>query len=558
MFVRVEDEDKLGRLARHLQKQDFHLVTLIATDERELIDGCFKLTYLFSPADEDLFLFVEHPLVRSGRTDLPTYISLYPWFRSVDPFEREMADMMGLLPNDTSSDRAGDLGARVHPGDWLHPECYPPHLAPLRRHLRTNDIRLAIEQYGRHPELEPPLAPGDGEWLLPVGPVHAAIIPPARFLFRLAGEAVEAAAIRLGYTHKGIERVFQSDYTLEGGWQLAEHVAGDSAFAHSLAYCLAAENLARVPPPPPASYLRALFLELERIANHIGDCASLCHDVGSDLAAAELAALREEILRLLNRMVGHRLLRGLNRPGGVALPSTFDSEDCRRTVTTVTHTFAAVTASLRQMPAWRQRLQWQGILTRQQALDIGATGLVARASGVRRDARRLHPTGAYNDEAIQVLLRGEPSPHPIAGREATAGDALARFLVRVHEVASSAQIIEYLLHKDEVRHHQPQHLTPALFPPAHNYEFGVGCIEGWRGDIVYWLMQDRRGRIFRCKVRDPSYLNWPSLKAAIEPHELDDEYIANHRPPEKRALTLLADFPIINKSFNLSYSGNDL
>lgn len=559
LFVRVEDEGKLGDLARHLREQDFHLVTLVATDERELIDGCFKLTYLFSPPDEDLFLFVEHPLVQSGRTDPATYNSLHPWFRAVDPFEREMADMLGLLPIDNAIVRPGDHRLRVHHGDWLHPECYPPTLTPLRRDCQTNDILLAIQQYdGHHPELDRLPVPGDGEWLLPVGPVHAAILAPTRFLFRLAGEAVEEVTIRLGYTHKGIERVFQSDYSLESGWRLAEHVAGDSAFAHSLAYCLAAENLAKVTPPRPASYLRALFLELERIANHIGDCASLCHDVASDLAATELAALREEILRLHDRMVGHRLLRGLNRPGGIVLPSTFDSEDCQRTVMKVARTLASVTASMRQTTAWRQRLQWQGILTRQQALDLGATGLVARASGVGRDARLLHPTGAYQDEVIQDFLRGKPSQHPIAGREATAGDALARFLVRVQEVASSAQIIEHLMDKDEMRHHHLQHMTPVSFPPSHNYEFGMGCVEGWRGDIIYWLMQDRRGGIFRCKVRDPSYLNWPGLKSAVEPHELDDEYIENHRPPERRAQTLLADFPIINKSFNLSYSGNDL
>lgn len=557
MLVRVEGEGKLGDLAHQLRAQGFHLVTLVATDERELIDRCFKLTYLFSPPNDDLFLFVEYPLLPSSPADRLTYSSLYPWFRAADPFEREMADMMGLLPEDNTDAHPGEHRLRVRYGDWLHSECYPPSLTPLRHDRSTNDILRDILAYVRQPALDQELVVGDGEWTTPVGPVHAVIIPPARFLFRLAGEAVEEAAIRLGYTHKGIERVFQSECSLETGWQLAEYVAGDSAFAHSLAYCLAAEGLANIAAPRSASYLRVLFLELERIANHIGDCASIFHDAASGLAAAELAALREDVLQLHDRMVGHRLLRGLNRPGGIVLQSTFDCEDCRRTVAKVAQTFADVTASMHQTTAWRQRLQWQGILTQQQASDLGITGLVARASGLMRDARLQHPTCAYQDDVIQDLLRRKPQ-NPISGREAAAGDTLARFLIRVQEVASSAQIIDYLLDQDEVRVPHRQHLAPVSFPPSHNYEFGMGCIEGWRGDVVYWLMQDRFGRIFRCKVRDPSYLNWPGLKAAIEPHELDDKYIAKHHPPEKRALTLLSNFPIINKSFNLSYSGNDL
>ncbi len=556
LFVRVDDEGRLRSLATRLSEQGFYLVTLVATDERELIDGSFKLTYLFSPPNEDIFLFVEHPL-RPERSEPPCYASLLSWFPSVDPFEREMADMMGLFPDENGSGRPGDRAPRIHSGDWLHPECYPPALTPLRRDRKTNEILTDIQQYGRRPELDRLPEPKGGEWLLPVGPVHASIIAPGRFLFRLAGEVVEEVTVRLGYTHKGIEWVFQTDYKLAEGWQLAEYVAGDSAFAHSLAYCLAAEALADSRPPRQASWLRALFLELERIANHIGDCAALAHDVASDLAATELAALREEILCLHERMTGHRLLRGINRPGGVILPSTIDVEDCRRTVQDAVESFAAVATTLKQMPAFRERLQWQGILTHRQASRLGVTGLVARASGVMRDVRRQHPDSIYQAPAIRHIL-SHPAQNPIAEREATAGDAFARFLVRVHEVASSGRIIDEILAQDEIRNHDRENVTPTAFPPSHNYEFGLGCVEGWRGDIIYWLMQDRFGRIFRCKVRDPSYLNWPSLKAAIEPHDLDKEYIDKHHPPERRAQTLLADFPIINKSFNLSYSGNDL
>jgi Ni,Fe-hydrogenase III large subunit len=430
----------------------------------------------------------------------------------------------------------------------------------LRRDQSTVAIREAIERhYGRRKEREVP-APPDGEWLLPVGPVHAGVVEPGRFLFRLAGEVVEALTIRLGYTHKGIERLFQTAFRLEDGWRLAEHVSGDSAFAHSLAYCRAAEALAEARPLREAELLRGLFLELERMANHVGDCGALAHDVAHDVAASELSALRERLLQLNQEVAGHRLLRGLNRPGGIILPQALDVRRIQAMVRDVATLFARLAGELAQLPAFRDRLQWIGVLTRQQALDLGVTGLVARASGVRRDFRVQHPVGIYEEQAIQELVAGglPPDEASIEAREATAGDSLARFLIRWHEVASSAQIIETVLAQPELGSSARRFVEPVAFRPERNFEFGLGCVEGWRGDIVYWLMQDKFGRIYRCKVRDPSVLNWAGLKAAVEPHRLDDDYVQRHKPPRPEADSIVPDFPVINKSFNLSYAGHDL
>jgi Ni,Fe-hydrogenase III large subunit len=151
-----------------------------------------------------------------------------------------------------------------------------------------------------------------------------------------------------------------------------------------------------------------------------------------------------------------------------------------------------------------------------------------------------------------------PDDDSIEAREATAGDALARFLIRAREVGSSADIIQYVLAQHELNTTETCFVTTAEFRPEHNFEFGLGYVEGWRGDIVYWLMQDKFGGIYRCTVRDPSILNWPALKAAAEPHLLDDEYRQCHKPPDRDADSIVPDFPVINKSFNLSYSGNDL
>lgn len=563
LYVRITKDEGLRDLCRHLRNQGFYLVTLVGTDERELADNCFKLTYLFSHPTDDLFLFVENPIQGGNSTGSVNtmqpphqnrYATLYDFFKAVGPFESELADMMGLLSVQ------GDQQERIKVGSWLH-ECYPPHLYPLRRDQATAALRNAIENHRSHIKEVSSHLPPDGEWLLPVGPVHAGIIEPGHFLFRLAGEVIEEMTIRLGYTHKGIERLFQTGYKLEEGWRLAEHIAGDSSFAHALAYCHAAEALSGIRPPREAELLRGLFLELERMANHIGDCGALAHDVAYDFLASELAALRERLLQLSFYLTNHRLLRGLNRPGGIVLPRPLDTLKAYKTVEEVAMDFAQLAQGLAQAPSFRDRMQWTGILTRQQALDLGATGLVARASGVCRDFRLQHPFGIYLlDETIRHLVEPglPPEDDSISAREATAGDALARFLIRVREVASAAAIIKYVLTQPELNSQRVEFVTPIDFRAVPNFEFGLGYVEGWRGEIIYWLMKDKFERIFRCKVRDPSMLNWQALKAAVDPHELDSDYIEHYSPPNKYAETIVADFPIINKSFNLSYSGNDL
>lgn len=547
LYTRVTEGDALRQLGRWLVGQGYYLVTMAATDERELVDHCFKLTYLFSHPRDDLFLFVEHPVEHDH------YVSLHDLYPAADPFERELADLMGLYP------RSEDAPQRLAGGAWLH-GCYPPGLFPLRRERTTLEIVERIERhYGQWREADVGLPP-DGQWFLPVGPIHAGVIEPGRFLFRLAGEVVEELDVRLGYVHKGIERLFQTGYVLLEGQRLAEHVSGDSAFAHSLAYCRAAEALASTAPPLEARLLRVLFLELERLANHVGDCGALAHDVAYDLAASELAGLRERLLRLARRLAGHRLLRGVNRPGGVVLPRPLDVDTARRTVAEVAAHFGDLAYGLVHLAAFRNRLQGVGVLTRQQALALGVTGLAARASGLARDFRLQHPAGAYREEAIRELVEqghaaGDDS---IEAREATAGDSLARFWVRVREVDSAARMIQHVLARPELATGETRFVETPAFRAGRNFEFGLGYAEGWRGDVVYWLMQDKFGRIYRCKVRDPSVLNWRGLKAAVEPHLLDGEYLERYRPPRPDVHSIVPDFPVINKSFNLSYSGSDL
>jgi Ni,Fe-hydrogenase III large subunit len=581
LFVRAEAGARLAALAAALQGQGFYLVTATGTDERELLDGCFKITYVFSHPTDDLLLLLENPLgegpgkgepvaatFRDRQAVYTGYTGLADVYQALAPLQAELADMLGLVPN------GGAAGASPVGGAWLHVESFPPGLHPLRRDRSTTSIRASVAAYcedaGGAPDVataharspdHSALRPRDGEWLLAVGPIHAGVIEPGRFTFRLAGEVIEEVEIRLGYTHKGIERLFQTDYSLADGWKLAGRVAGDSAFAHSLAYCRAAEALAQATPPPEAEILRGLFLELERIVNHVGDCGALAQDVAAGPAAAGLQAMRETLLAAYQAAIGQRLLRDLNRPGGVQLPAILDVTSLWQTVAEVAGEFAEVAAMLARWPAFRIRLQETGILTRNQALAVGATGLAARASGVGRDFRIQHPQGIYREPAIQDVVHEalKNDAAAIEDKEAAAGDALARFLMRKREVASSLKIIERLCRRLGPTVAAGAHQVPVCFLPKHNFEFGTGYAEGWRGDVVYWLMQDKAGRIYRCKVRDPSVFNWPALKAAVEPHVLDEDYCIRYNLPRgQTAETLVGDFPIANKSFNLSYCGNDL
>jgi Ni,Fe-hydrogenase III large subunit len=388
--------------------------------------------------------------------------------------------------------------------------------------------------------------------VLPVGPIHAGIIEPGQFSFSIAGEAIDDLQIRLGYTHRGIERLFQSHLDLLDGWWLAEQACGDSAVAHALAYSRAAETLTDTQVPPAAELLRGVFLELERIHNHVADVAALAEDVALDRLASNFAVVREHLLRLNQRLSGHRYLRRVNRPGGLALPAPLAAVDLRSTLATWLGWFDELVDRMKRRAGFRDRAIGTGVLTEEEALRLGATGLVARACGIPRDSRRDHPTGGYG--GVWLPAEGEPGagahPAPAGRREARAGDVYARFLTRVDEVREAHLLVRDFLDRWESLPpmEREQLLARPRVRPENNYTFAVGYAEGFRGDVVYWLMQDKMNGIYRCKVRDPSVLNWPALRQSVLPRTVAG----------RRVETVLADFPVINKSFNLSYAGNDL
>jgi Ni,Fe-hydrogenase III large subunit len=353
---------------------------------------------------------------------------------------------------------------------------------------------------------------------IPVGPVHAGVIEPGHFRFSVVGEKVLRLEERLGYVHKGIERRFTELPILEGH-RLAARVSGDSAVEYSWAYCQALEGMTHTRIPARAAWLRALCLELERCANHLGDLGALGNDAGFAFGLAQFSRLKEKLLRATERSLGARYLMDAIVPGGTAidLSRPADLINCASAVARETATLRSV---YDEHEGVRDRFNGAGTVVPELAARLGLTGLAGRASGQAFDLRVDQPCEPYGELTVEKIGRHE-------------GDVAARVAVRFDELKESCRLIERIV----AGLPRGPHHTPIAIPRGETR--GIGLIEGWRGPVLIALESDGFGTIQRCHPHDPSWLNWPVLEHAI---------IGN----------IVPDFPLINKSFNLSYSGHDL
>jgi Ni,Fe-hydrogenase III large subunit/Ni,Fe-hydrogenase III component G len=360
---------------------------------------------------------------------------------------------------------------------------------------------------------------GEGVHEIPVGPVHAGIIEPGHFRFSVVGEKVLRLEERLGYTHKGIERRFTELAPLEAH-RLAGRVSGDSTVAFAWAYCAALESACAAEVPPRAAWLRALMLERERVANHLGDLGALGNDAGFAVGLAHFSRLREEWLRTSHAAFGHRLMMDALCPGGVAVDV---SPSSLRRIREEGERMEAALAELRALydehAGLQDRFVTTGRVTPQLASELGLVGLAGRASGQPLDLRCDHPCTPYDSLRVRKVVHKN-------------GDVAARVLVRFDEALESLRLIRAIC--DGL----PSGLTHSEVALQSEKAFAAGWIEGWRGEVLVALELDA-GRIRRCHAHDPSWQNWPVLEHAV---------IGN----------IVPDFPLINKSFNLSYSGHDL
>ena len=486
------DAVDLTSQAASLQAAGYRLALVAGHDDGHQL----RAVYLFTAGAPDRRVELHLPIDRDDPR-VPTLAGLsFPAGR----FEREMHDLYGITPVNHPLPRR--LVRHHHwPRGWY----------PMRRDAGPPPPFGDTD--GPFPFVT---VEGPGVYEIPVGPVHAGLIEPGHFRFSVVGETILKLKARLWYVHKGIEGLCQGRAPADA-LPLAERISGDTTVGHALAYCLAVEDATGQPAPLEAARMRAILLELERLYNHVTDLGALCNDVGHGVLQAHAQRVREHLLRTNAEVTGHRLLRGGVHPGGATLHSLPDPDRLGA--------LAADAAEIADLAlshsVVRERFTGTAVLTRDQARDLGVLGYVGRASGLDIDARRDHPQYDLGDS--------------LTSRTYDSGDVLARFQIRVAEIADSAALITDLI---------PDTATGTVgTPPATGQRgiasSGVGIVEGWRGTIVHRVELDLGGTLTRAKIVDPSFFNWPALPVAL-------------------ADTIVPDFPLANKSFNLSYAGNDL
>lgn len=500
MILFEVSESEIAKICRRLYVTNgLPLKTAFATDDRKS-DKSFKIFYVFGVPQENYFL-VPYLTLRD-KTEFPSLTSV---IHELSWYELEIYTFFGLFP----------VGhAKVHSlilhGNW------PSTLYPLRKDFTWDKRPEIIKENNILFEV----IKGEGIYELPVGPIHAGIIEPGHFRFSLAGEEIVGLEPYLGYTHKGIEKLFET-LPLDEKIRLSERVSGDSSFSHSLAFCQALESLSNDTISQRTAYLRVIFAELERLANHFNDIGFIMNDTAFTFGGSQASRLREIVMQIHERISGSRFLRGINTIGGVMVDVTGQEEERLVSDIQMLHKdFNEIIDCSINSTSMMSRLKGSGALDKQVGKDHGITGVAARAMGVSRDARVDYPYAAYANLEHAIALEQE-------------GDVLARFKVRIQEVYNSFSLISQALEKIPLGI-----LQTSSKKQLKKNSMAIGIVEGWRGDIVYVVMTDSDGEISRVVVRDPSYLNWRSVPYAV---------IGNPVP----------EFPLINKSFNLSYSGSD-
>jgi len=427
------------------------------------------------------------------------YPSLTPRCPQVHLFEREIAEQFGLVPDG-------------HP--WFKPVRYHrswTHRDAWERPEKASILPGVCDFYR---------VEGEEVHEVAVGPVHAGVIEPGHFRFQCHGEQVFHLEIALGYQHRGIEEA------LAGGpdkrsLHYAETAAGDTTIANTIAYCRILESLARCQKPARAQSLRGIALELERIANHVGDLGALAGDIGFLPTASYCGRIRGDFLNMSALLCGSRFGRGMIRPGGVG----FDMDDARvakllRLLDAAEKDTSVAVNLLWETPSAMARFENIGRLPKRVATELGIVGLAARASGLPIDARSDQPSGAFRFAHIPESTYDT-------------GDVFGRAFVRWLEIQHSIAFIRDQLHA------LPSGDTLAAVGELMPNRLVVSIEEGWRGEVCHVAITDERGRFSRYKVVDPSFHNWTGLAYVLRNQQI-------------------SDFPLCNKSFNLSYCGHDL
>ncbi len=427
----------------------------------------------------------------------PVFPALTPHCPQMHLFEREIAEQTGFQP-------------QGHP--WLKPVRYEACWLTGEGGGRDGMPQIGLQDfYALH---------GAQVHEVAVGPVHAGIIEPGHFRFQCHGEEVFHLEISLGYQHRGVERAL-AGVPDKRRLLMAETIAGDTTIGHALAYCQVLEALGGGHEPPRAQALRAIALELERIANHIGDLGAMAGDVGFLPTSAYCGRIRGDALNMTAQLCGSRFGRGLLTPGGVNFDVDAErTDELSRRLDVLEKDITNAVNLLWETPSVMARFENTGVLSEEMCEELGIVGPVARAAGLSRDVRVNQPFGLYN----YVHL-------PTSTWET--GDVFARAYVRWMEIQQAILFLREQLHSlpgGKIR------LPVGTLAAG---RFTVSLTEGWRGEICHAALTDETGALLRYKVVDPSFHNWPGLAFALRGQQI-------------------SNFPLCNKSFNLSYCGHDL
>ncbi len=481
---------------------DCVLIDLFGSDTSE-IDNNITIYYTFAVRSSNTLINIYIKLDKNNEMHIDSISKEIP---AANLYEREIQDMFGVVFNDLFDKRE-----LVHHGN------FPLKVHPLRKDFKVN-TRLDFE---KRDQIYTTIT-GKGVFEVAVGPVHAGIIEPGHFRFSVAGEPIINIEAKLYYTHRGLEKLSENENYMKV-LLISERISGDETYTNSLAYCQALEKINSITYlPERALYSRVIFAELERICSHIGDISGLCVDTGYIFANGQFAMMRRWIQLLCEQLTGSRFLRNANKPGGLRRDFIRNNDkiiiEC---LNKLDKEFKETVSMIKNNGMFIDRVEHTGVLSNTIAIDLNAVGPGGRASGVNTDVRKEFPYAAYSKLKFNVPQH-------------TNCDVNCRMNVKIEEVVESIDIIRQALEK--MPEEGPIAINIGSLKP---YTCAFGMTESPRGENVHFVMTGESDTILRYKVRTPSFCNWPALCHAVNTNTL-------------------TDFPLINKSFNLSYAGNDL
>jgi Ni,Fe-hydrogenase III large subunit/Ni,Fe-hydrogenase III component G len=499
-----------GELYVHLEEKDFETVIYFLSEQGFELMGIFcaegfenhagnTLLYAFEKKGSQWMLIFTMPLrMRRGFSIAKTYPSA-SWY------EREIMDGYGITFAESFDDR------RL----FLH-EPYPEDFHPLVKSFKNREIKTRqggeITEGYQFKKVE-----GEGVYEIPVGPVHAGIIEPGHFRFSVIGETVYNLEIRMFYKHRGIEKLAEGKdpHTVV---KIAESISGDETVANAVAYCTAVEKISEIDVPLRAAHLRTAYLELERIYSLLGDLAGMCVDVAFPVGASPFFILREKVLRHNKALTGSRFMKETIAIGGLKKDAPKEALDALIIfLDDLREELKDAASDIHSSTSVIDRFHTTGVIRKDLISPLHLTGPMARASGSPADTRLDHTYGLYN--------KFKPIP-----KTSEAGDVLARFEIKTAEILDSARIIEEAL--KDIRNGN------IMNEGRIKDGYAISLVECARGQSLHWIYI-KNGAIDRYKIRTASFCNWQAIEHAV---------IGN----------IVPDFPLINKSLNMSYAGTDL